>query len=294
MTISIRTATPLDFQAIAQLIHHQCANPALQCIQSSTGESSAELVLEMEKSHASGEMVWAVGLEEGALAGVMGCEFDREAGRGWLRGPFAVQDFNTLADRLLAHVKILVPKEITRFDAFLNAENERGLAFYAGQGFIQKGKAHVYEALASDYPGIPEAIPKVQSAISGCQIGFEDLHEALFAGTLITGKQIAGKINSDHRVWLFWERDRVLGYLYGVIEEWSDDGYIEFLGVEEKARGRGIGGMLLLTALDWFFNERGVRVVGLNVDDRNTNARGLYERVGFRLKYTGVNQRWEV
>ena len=49
----------------------------------------------------------------------------------------------------------------------------------------------------------------------------------------------------------------------------------------------------MTTALDWFFDEREMPQVGLTVSDENINARGLYERVGFRLKYTGVNHRLE-
>lgn len=84
----------------------------------------------------------------------------------------------------------------------------------------------------------------------------------------------------------------MLGYIYAVVDDADENlGYIEYVGVAEQARGQGIGGKLLRTALIWLFSEKDVREVGLNVDDTNTNARGLYEKVGFRLKYSGVNLR---
>ena len=54
-----------------------------------------------------------------------------------------------------------------------------------------------------------------------------------------------------------------------------------------------MGGQLLKTALSWCFTHEKVQSVGLSVNDSNVNARGLYERVGFELRYTGVNQRLE-
>jgi ribosomal protein S18 acetylase RimI-like enzyme len=85
----------------------------------------------------------------------------------------------------------------------------------------------------------------------------------------------------------------VLGYLYAALEDSSGDGTIEFVGVRADTRGQGIGRQLLQTALQWLFEIKHVPQATLVVNDNLTNARALYESVGFRLKYTGVHTRQE-
>jgi ribosomal protein S18 acetylase RimI-like enzyme len=87
------------------------------------------------------------------------------------------------------------------------------------------------------------------------------------------------------------EGDAVLGYIYAAIEDGSGEGTIEFLGVQADARRRGVGRRLLLTALNWLFQVKNVSEVGLTVSDEDTDARALYEGVGFGLKHTGLNLR---
>lgn len=295
LTFTIRRAEPADFAEIAAFIVAQSASPETQCIQSATGETVRSLLEEMEKWHASGEMTWMIALSGEMLTGLMGAEFDREMGRAWLRGPFALDNFPSLSRALWDPLRAALPGVINRYDSFLNAENARGQAFYTTAGFTEKGRAHVYTAKREDFARIERAripVQPVQPLCAALQSSFAAVHDDIFSGTFYMGTQIIEKLDSEHRVWVYAPAGEVLGYLYGVIEPWAEEGYIEFLGVSEMARGRGVGGALLLTAMDWFFSERGLPGAGLTVDDGNANARSLYERVGFRLKYTGVNQRY--
>jgi GNAT superfamily N-acetyltransferase len=60
-------------------------------------------------------------------------------------------------------------------------------------------------------------------------------------------------------------------------------GWVDYLGVLARARGRGVGAALLRRAFATFA-ERGVRIVRLSVDAENpTGATALYERVGMRV-----------
>jgi RimJ/RimL family protein N-acetyltransferase len=52
-------------------------------------------------------------------------------------------------------------------------------------------------------------------------------------------------------------------------------------------------GKPLRLALRWLFDAQGQAAVNLTVNDELANARALYEKVGFRLKYTGVHSRLE-
>ena len=289
-------ASPDQFPAIAQQIITQCERPETHCIQSATGESADSLVEEMQKWHEEDEMRWVIAKENDQLIGVMGAEYERPSGRAWLRGPFALRHWPQVADGLWKLLEKSLPDEITRFDSFLNAANVQGQAFYAAAGFAERHRAHVYSVTADRFRHIDRtkiAQTPVRLISPADYAGFSAIHDKVFANTFIQGSQIVEKMDDDHRVWVQVDGDQVRGYLYGVQESWADDGYVEFLGVDESERGRGIGGALLLKALDWFFAERNLPAVGLTVDDENVNARTLYERVGFRLRYTGVNQRLE-
>lgn len=79
-----------------------------------------------------------------------------------------------------------------------------------------------------------------------------------------------------------------MGYVYAILDE-SGEGYLEFLGVRPDARRRGLGKRLLLTALNWLFEVKDVSTVGLTVSGDQNNARSLYEKVGFHIRYTGLS-----
>jgi ribosomal protein S18 acetylase RimI-like enzyme len=82
-----------------------------------------------------------------------------------------------------------------------------------------------------------------------------------------------------------------LGYVSPVVLADGAGGEIDFLGVREDSRRRGIGRKLLQRALYWLFEEKNVTPITLTVLGKNMEARSLYESVGFRLKYTGVGLR---
>lgn len=72
---------------------------------------------------------------------------------------------------------------------------------------------------------------------------------------------------------------RLVG-LIGAQRDSSDSVYLYSLWLEPAARGRGLGHLLVSTAVDWARGER-ARVVTLRVDAGNDGARGVYERIGF-------------
>jgi ribosomal protein S18 acetylase RimI-like enzyme len=294
-----RLATPADFPAIAAFIEEHNQNPANQCIQSSTGESAANLLAELEGLHASEEMVFIVAEEGNQLSGVMGCEFALSECRGWLRGPL-IRDstqsgsnavrFQKLAGELYRALMAATPPAIIKFDTFLNMENTRGQAFYESLGFWVRSRHHVYVALRLEPVKQPRLVcnlmkPEQLEIVQG-------LHNTVFPG-IRTGQDVLQGLDENHRVWVYEIEGEVVGYLFAVIEPWAENGYVEFLGVRAEARGKGVGAALLATALHWCFAERNVPEVGLTVDDENVNARSMYERAGFRLKYSGINHRIE-
>jgi mycothiol synthase len=96
--------------------------------------------------------------------------------------------------------------------------------------------------------------------------------------------------NHDPTLWfLAADGARPAGALTGSVSD--DRGWVDYLGVRESFRGRGIGSALLRRAFA-AFAERGARRAMVSVDSENpTGATGVYARVGMRV-VNGWDQ-WE-
>lgn len=64
-------------------------------------------------------------------------------------------------------------------------------------------------------------------------------------------------------------------------EAFRNEWYLDSIAVDERFRGQGIGSKLL-TAVDRLATHEGEKVIGLNVDKANPNAKRLYLRDGFK------------
>jgi ribosomal protein S18 acetylase RimI-like enzyme len=286
-TIEIRSAHRVDFPRIARLIAGQNGTPESQCIIS--GDSYESILQTMTKWDEVSEICFAIALQDGRLLGALGSEFDQELARGWLWGPFVlVEDWDEIAAALLEKLLELLPAPIHRLDFFVNIANQRATRFYLEHGFQKPEVSYVYVAPRPEKPlPLPEPCSPLQAEQVIC---FRTLHDTLFPNTYYTGQDIVDQLDDGHQVFVCSAGEDVLGYVYASVDE-SGEGYIDFLGVRDDVRRQGLGKRLLLTALKWLFENKGVLEVGLTVSQDLTNARSLYERVGFRIKYTGLSAR---
>lgn len=292
--IIVKQANIEDFETISKLIANQNNNPKTHCIQSDTGDDYRNIRKEMIRLVSDSGICFMMAFQNDELVGTLGCELDEELGRGWARGPFVtkrIDEWENVASALLQGLQNTLPSTIHWLDSFLNIANERGNKFYFAHGFQQLRLVHVYVAVPFENPlgdsSICESINPLQAQ------NFIALHESIFTQTYATGQRILDKLGDDHQVFVYTLGDEILGYLCAAKEEDSGDGSVEFIGVREDTRGKGIGRLLLQTAIHWLFEVKKVRQATLVVNDNLTNARSLYESVGFRLKYTGVHARKE-
>ena len=216
------------------------------------------------------------------LVGVFGVDADPEINRAWLFGPIIDhEDWQSLADQLYARVLPLIPVTIRDYDIFCDVQNIRVESFAARHGFPLKSENAVLTLARGDYT--PAAIKQTQiiSYREEFLEQFEQLHTMLFPNGYFTAQQMVEKIDEEHRLFLAVQEDRLLGYHFCKIEPASGSGYVDFIGTDSSARGRGIGADLLATGVDWMLSAPTIQKINLTVNAENAPARSLYEKFGF-------------
>lgn len=217
---------------------------------------------------------------DGELLGFLGAELDAELGRLFVYGPFVTHEpWDALADRLWGELGRLLPQKPLLLELYFGRSNANGEAFAGRHGFmpykqsrLMRFPAERLERLtAEDAPDMmPEQIEQIVP-----------LHDRLFPNTYLPGQSMVTGLTPDKRCFVVSEGDEVLGYLYGEVVPEVQDAFIEFVGTEERARSRGVGGRLVTTALRWMLSYEGIDEVWLSVDENNLGAQRLYERLGW-------------
>lgn len=291
----IRAAGVQDFLGIAALIVEQSRRAQRRCIHSDPRGGVDEALAELEDLYATGELSFVVASQQGQIVGCAGAEYDLELRRAWLRGPFVDREeepaWMAAAGELAQALERELPAEIGILDSFLDQEHAWGQRLMEAKGYRRVRRVHVY--LAEFQPQQQYDVPAgCVEMDAGHAARVAELHQRLFPNTYLTAQTItATDGEAAHKVYVYEEGGRVLGYVYG--SENLGEGVVDFIGVDENARHRGIGRALLRAILHWIFCEQGLDRASLTVHEELVNARALYEQAGFRLLYTGVHQRKE-
>jgi RimJ/RimL family protein N-acetyltransferase len=246
------------------------------------GEGEADVRASLAECQISPAEGFRLAYEEGELVGVFGVDADPEINRAWLFGPLVKhEDWHTVADQLYAEVLPLIPVDIRDYDLFCDIQNTRIQAFAARHGFPLNSENAVLTLKRENYTpaanGKSNIIPYREELFDQ----FEQLHKTLFPNAYFTARQMVEKLDGDHRLFLAVEKDRLLGYHFCKIEAASDSGYVDFIGRDPDARGRGIGADLLVAGLDWMLAAPSTMKINLTVNADNMAARALYEKFGF-------------
>ena len=216
------------------------------------------------------------------LAGIFGVDADPEIDRAWLFGPLVDHaDWHAVADQLYAKVLPRIPVGIRDYDLFCDIQNTRMEAFAVRHGFPLNSENAVLTLAREDYMPSAERQTQVLPYQEGFFGPFEKLHKTLFPNAYFSARQIAGKIDENHRLFLAVEDGQLLGYHFCKIEPTSSSGYVDFIGTNPSARGRGIGADLLATGVDWMLSAPTTGKINLTVNADNVAARRLYETFGF-------------
>ena len=220
--------------------------------------------------------------ENDQLVGVFGVDADSEINRAWLFGPIIDhEDWHTIADQLYARVLPLIPVTIRDYDIFCDIQNTRMESFSTRHGFPLHSENAVLTLRRENYNRAAEGKLQITDYQEEFFTSFEKMHKELFPNGYFTGRQIVEKIDENHKLFLALEDGQLLGYHFCKIEPASESGYVDFIGTDASARGRGIGADLLAAGVDWMLSAPTTNKINLTVNADNMAARHLYEKFGF-------------
>jgi N-acetylglutamate synthase-like GNAT family acetyltransferase len=288
--VTLRAATTADLPAIASFIVRMNPRPDQRCLHcgdaiADVEQGLAELGLPPEKS-------LLLAHRDGRLVGLVAADFAGDVGRGWLWGPFVEHpDAEAVCDRLMSAFLASAPGDIRRIDSFLATGNRFDERLARNHGFAEPRGVHIYRAPSPGEAARAATPPPVPASPEHLD-PLATLHEASFPGTWRSAAEmIAGDDASATFVAL--EEGRFRGYVHVEADATESLGHVHFLAVVPEARGGGVGRRLLQQGMDWIANARGLEAATLTVLDTLTDARSLYESVGFRLTESGVTRRWQ-
>ena len=223
--------------------------------------------------------------QHGVLIGVLGTEIDAEISRAWLYGPLIDHpDWHALADALYEAVRVIIPTTIQEHELFCDLRNVNCQQFAARHGFEARSENMIFKLPRARLAGIPPA------AASGWDPRywepFRALHHTVFPNTYYTAQQVIDLQDTHTRLLIAAQGDDLQGYLFGKVDVDAGEGYIDFIAVDPRWRGKGIGRMLLAAAVHWMFSFPSVQHIDLVVVSSNTAAVRLYESFGFECERT--------
>lgn len=246
------------------------------------GESEADIRASLAECLIPPAEGFVMAYEGDELVGVFGVDADPKINRAWLFGPLIEHaDWQDIADKLYAKVLPRIPVDIRDYDLFCDVQNINMEAFAVRHGFPLTSENAVLTLLRDRYS--PAA--KRESQVIPYEEHFfghlESLHKTLFPNAYLTTRQMVEKVNENRQFFLAVEEGQLLGYHFCKIEPESESGYVDFIGTDSSARGRGIGADLLVAGVDWMLSAPTTRKISLTVNADNVPARTLYEKFGF-------------
>jgi ribosomal protein S18 acetylase RimI-like enzyme len=209
---------------------------------------------------------------------------DDEMGRVWWWGPFfadaARDQWAVVADALLgAGMRELA--DFTEHELAFDKRSSIGPLFTERHGFIAEEGSVALRASALDVAA-PTIDPSVGLVISDVDVATAEpvavLHDEIFPGTHTVGRALVDAADDEHLRLVAVADGRVVGY---VATELQNDGslYIDFLGVTDRLRGRGVGRALIAAAMRRHVGR--ADTAHLTVREHNAAAQALYASLGF-------------
>jgi ribosomal protein S18 acetylase RimI-like enzyme len=266
------------------------ADGRVRCLHGDQGDDERSHVVELADLPSGEAAFWRVAGLGGQTLGVIGCEIDRSQRRAWIRGPWSAPGPSSasMEATLLDTLERALP-EIDRLDAFPSADDEMLGALYRSAGYRRLALHRVMQAALGQAGTAPATDARIRLArIDELRHGLP-LHHGLFPGSYLSDGDIAAAISDDARLVLSaWVDGVPAGYAVAKDDATMNEVYVDYLGVDPAARGRGLGRALLLHVIRWG-ERRGRRRAALTVRQDRAEALSLYLQCGFKQARAGVH-----
>jgi ribosomal protein S18 acetylase RimI-like enzyme len=212
------------------------------------------------------------------LIGVFGLDIDLEKSTAYLLGPYIRhKNWREIADTLWSTILSIMPESIARFKLSPNSKNKNCIEFAESNGFYRHTEGLVLKLERKGFHFIET--DDIIELSDNRRADFAVLHDQLFPNTYYTGQDILGRCNDHRKVFINGD---MTGYIYVEAQPEYGESNIEFIGVHQSQRGRGLGARLLNRAIQWIFSHESINSINLNVSADNP-ARRLYEKAGFKV-----------
>ncbi len=222
-----------------------------------------------------------LGYDGDQLIGFLGADVGTELQRAWIHGPFIDHtDWHNYADEIYqAALEQIIPDGLKSYEVLGDVRNTNLKAFAQRHHFdtiVGAACLGLKRDQITSLPDLPTASPMTPQQYAA----FVDMHNSIFPNTYYTGQELVDQLDEQHKAFVITEGDQLQGYIFAKLDN-GGEGYIEFLGVAEDARGKGLGTRLIATATRWLMDFPQAQTVDLTVNDDNEKAIRLYKHIGF-------------
>jgi ribosomal protein S18 acetylase RimI-like enzyme len=215
--------------------------------------------------------------DDTGICGFIGADLDFD--RAWIYGPMCdVKNWDETVNQLWLQLEPSVSRLKWLF-LFADTQNTRFTDFAERINSSEHGRECVLEFARSQLESLRGQVGISRTITEQDFVAFTTLHDAIFPGTYFSGKEILERLNHQRKLFLHGDLE-LLGYSYAEVSD-SGQASLEFIGVSEKARRKGIGKDLMVRTLEWIFSFENVEQVSLIVNAKNTAALVMYQKLGF-------------
>ena len=221
--------------------------------------------------------------DRGEIVGATGFDYDEPLQRGFLYGPWSIEDgWKERADRLFAQVLDVAPASTKAIETAFDKRNDRAAGFADEHGF-ELVRDHFTMGFARDDRRLTPD-PDIREMDDLDRAAIVELHERCFEGTWPSGDQLLEQLEKgpDRTIFVLYEKDHLAGYHFASVDRETGEAFVDNIGVDERFRGRGFATRLLTHGLWWMFGFEEVTKIELSVREENSAALQVYEKAGFR------------
>ena len=247
------------------------------------GEETIEIEESLREDFTEEDMekAFILAYENNKLAGTLGIDIDEEKGVGEALGPFIEgNNYKGMEKRLFIEINKILPLSIKRINMYFNKENI--MCKDLSEMLLGEHLQDIY------YMSLSKEDFKIMDNGKGRELEKEDyddfikLHESFFKNSYYSGKDIINRLNENKKIFVL--KDEVLrGYIYVEYKAKFKEGTVEFIGVKEELRGKGIGKKLLSLGVNWLFSKKNLENIKLTTSIDN-KAFYLYKSLGFNIE----------